>query len=231
MSAATTTAVVLLIAVPIAFNTLFALLGRRFDYPDILREPAPVVLGRFDDGGAGLRLLWLAFALTAVAFAPLAVMVGQTLGSRHSAVVAVATATGVMAAVVQAVGLVRWPFAVPHLARIHRDPASTEAERAAATVVFDTLHRFAGVAVGEHLGYLLTGAWTVLTGVAALDSDVPAWLGPIGIVCGAVLVLGSFEFAGRFEPHGWKLAGAAVPVAYVVWSLWLVALGVALAAA
>jgi hypothetical protein len=35
-------------------------------------------------------------------------------------------------------------------------------------------------------------------------------------------------FLGRFEPTGWKLAGPLTPIAYVLWSLWLVAVGVAL---
>jgi hypothetical protein len=33
---------------------------------------------------------------------------------------------------------------------------------------------------------------------------------------------------GRFEPAGWKLAGALTPIAYIAWSLWLVATGFAL---
>lgn len=39
--------------------------------------------------------------------------------------------------------------------------------------------------------------------------------------------LSSFEFVGRFELSGWRLAGQLTPIAYVLWSLWLVALGVA----
>ena len=39
---------------------------------------------------------------------------------------------------------------------------------------------------------------------------------------------GRFEFLGPNEEHGWASAGKAVPVLYVLWSLWLVALGVAL---
>jgi len=38
--------------------------------------------------------------------------------------------------------------------------------------------------------------------------------------------VGSFEFVGRFEEAGWKLAGTLVPIAYSAWSLWLVAAGV-----
>jgi len=38
--------------------------------------------------------------------------------------------------------------------------------------------------------------------------------------------VGSFEFVGRFEEKGWKLAGIMVPIAYTAWSLWLVVAGV-----
>ena len=55
----------------------------------------------------------------------------------------------------------------------------------------------------------------------------PSWLGAIGIVVGAVLMLCSLEFVGRFEPTGWKLAGAVTPFAYTAWSLWLIATGAA----
>jgi hypothetical protein len=36
-----------MIALPIAFNSSFALLGVRFDYPGILRRPTTEVLARF----------------------------------------------------------------------------------------------------------------------------------------------------------------------------------------
>jgi hypothetical protein len=50
----------------LAFNSAFALLAARFDYPDILREPTADVLAKFRAGGTSLVLLWWAFALTAV---------------------------------------------------------------------------------------------------------------------------------------------------------------------
>jgi hypothetical protein len=36
------------------------------------------------------------------------------------------------------------------------------------------------------------------------------------------------EFVGANERDGLKLAGALVPIAYIGWSLWLLALGIAL---
>jgi len=43
-----------------------------------------------------------------------------------------------------------------------------------------------------------------------------------------LLVVCSFEFVGPFEPRGWALAGRLTPIAYGVWSLWLLATGVML---
>jgi hypothetical protein len=145
------------------------------------------------------------------------------------AVVPMATTFGVLAAVVQFLGLVRWPYLVPYLARTFLDPSSSEATRDAVSVVFQAFHRYAGVAIGEHLGYLFTGLWTLLMGVAMIQGDVfPSWLGWPGIVIGLALIVGSFEFAGSFEEAGWKLAGTLVPIAYIVWSLWLVVAGATL---
>jgi hypothetical protein len=41
-----------------------------------------------------------------------------------------------------------------------------------------------------------------------------------------LLAVYSLEFVGRFELTGWKLAAALTPVTYIMWSLWLVAVGV-----
>jgi uncharacterized protein DUF4386 len=222
-------AAVFLIGLPIAFNGLFLALARLFDYPSVLRSPAGAVLGRFLAGGLRLKLVWYCFMLTAVLFAPLAVLLGQVLARDDLQIVPVTTTIGVLAAVVQFLGLARWPFLVPALARAHERADSGPATREATAVVFDSFNRYLGIAVGECLGYLLTGAWTVLVGIAMLRSSVfDAWLAWPGIAVGALLVLGSFEFVGRFEENGWKLAGTFVPIAYTAWSLWLIVTGVVL---
>ena len=193
-------AAALLIALPIAFNTFFFLLGRLFEYPAVLRQPVGVVLSRFHAGGLRLKLTWYGFMLTAVLLAPLAVLLGQILARDGLELVPVATTIGVLAAVVQFLGLARWPFLVPALARTYEDPQSTAATREATAVVFDSFNRYLGVAVGECLGYLLTGAWTVLTAVAMLQSSAfDGWLAWPGVVIGLLLVLGSLEFVGPFE--------------------------------
>jgi hypothetical protein len=219
----------LLIILPLAFNLFFFLLGRRFDYPNILRRPTEEVLSRFNAGGVSLKLLWYGFMLTAVLLAPLAVLLGQVLSRDGLPIVPTATVIGVLAAAVQFFGLARWPFLVPTLARKYDDPASNAATREATLVVFESFHTYLGVAIGECLGYLFTGAWTVLIGVAMLQSSAFApWLAWPGIAIGLTLIVGSFEFVGPFEEKGWKLAGTTVPIAYTAWSLWLVISGLVL---
>ena len=144
-------------------------------------------------------------------------------------IVPVATTIGVLAGVVQFLGLARWPFLVPELARVHADPASSQATREATTIAFESFHRYLGIGIGECLGYLLTGLWTMLVSVGMLQSSTfGPWLAWPGISIGIALILGSLEFVGRFEEEGWKLAGAIVPIAYIAWSLWLILAGLVL---
>ena len=115
------------------------------------------------------------------------------------------------------------------LARLAGDPAATPATRDAIEVTFQTLNRYLGVAVGEHLGYLFTGLWTALAGIALIQSDLLHPLfGIVGLLLAPLFVLGSLEFVGPFEVRGWKLAGTLVPLAYIGWSVWLLALGIGL---
>jgi Domain of unknown function (DUF4386) len=224
-----TAAGLLLIALPIAFNACFALLGVRFDYPDVLRRPTSEVLQLFRDGGRSLTLLWWAFAMTAVLLAPAVVLLSSAVADADGTLVAVATVVGVLAATVQFLGLIRWPFLVPYLADADADPDASPARREAIDVVFQALNRYLGVAVGEHLGYLLTGAWTTLAGAAVAQSaELPGWLGVVGLVIGPVLMLCSLEFVGRPPDAGWKVSETLTPPAYVAWSVWLIAIGIAL---
>ena len=220
---------ILLIVAPVWFNANFALLGKRFDYPDILRRPTPEILQRFREGGSGLILLWWTFMLSGLLLIAGAVLLGQVLGL--DGVVLVATTIGVLAGLVQMLGLLRWVYLVPALARAYADPTLPPEQREVQAAVFRALHQYLGVGVGEHLGYLFTGMWSVLIGVGVTQrTALPTWLGWPGIVIGVGLAICSAEFLGPNEERGWNLAGAAIPVLYVAWSVWLLAMGIALIA-
>lgn len=217
----------MLIAAPLWFNANFALLGKRFEYPDILRRSTSEVLERFRAGGSGLILLWWAFMLSGLLLIAGAVLLGQALG--FGGIVPLATTIGVLAGLVQMLGLLRWVYVVPSFARSYADPTLTPGQRELHAALFRALHQYLGVGVGEHLGYLFTGIWSVLIGIGVVQGTaLPTWLGWPGIAIGAGLAIGSAEFLGPNEEHGWSLAGSAIPVVYIAWSLWLFALGIAL---
>jgi len=220
---------VVLVVAPLWFNANFALLGRWFDYPDMLRRPTAEILERFRAGGSSLILLWWTFMLSGLLLIAGAVLLGQVL--EFGGIVPVATTIGVLAGLVQMLGLLRWMYVVPALARAYSDPTLGPEQREAHAAVFRALHQYLGVGVGEHLGYLFTGIWSVLIGVGVIQGTaLPIWLGWPGVVIGVGLAVGSAEFLGPNQERGWGLAGAAIPLLYIAWSVWLLSMGLALVA-
>lgn len=212
-----------LVLVPIAFNATFFRLQRIFDYPDILRRPTDEVLKRFHQGGSTLRGAWYMFALSAILFTPVPVLVLLLFGPDAPWYLVVGTVCGVIAALMQFLGLIRWPFLVPSLASRYVDPQSSAATRDSAAVTFEAFHRYVGVAVGEHLGYIFTFAWTLLLSFAIIETAVfPPILGWLGIIPALGIL------AGVLEEIGVPRVSLVNAIAYVLWSLWLIALGVIL---
>ena len=214
----------LLILVPVAFTICFTLLQMLFEYPAILRQPTADVLTKFQAGGSGLIAVWYALTLSAVCFIPLVVLVHRLMAAQEPSVaLSVATVFGIVAGVVQTLGFLRWPFLVPHLAQAYLAPDVGEAQRTAAALVFEAFHRYAGMAVGEHLGYLSTSVWTFLVALLMLRSPrFGRWLG----LSGMLLALG--VATGLLEPAGWELAGTINALSYLAWALWLIVVGVVL---
>jgi hypothetical protein len=214
---------VVLIALPVAFNVLFFMLGRAFEYPAILRKPVDHILKRFAEGGARLVLLWYGFALTALLAIPMALLFQTVFAAQYPQLAAASALIGTLSGLVQGMGLLRWPLLVPTLAAQYNAAGTTEAERGAIGVVFNAFHQYIGVVVGEHLGYLFTAAWTIL--ISAMMSTTPMF-GTLVALLGIVSAVGIL--AGMLEPFGWKPAGAVNATSYIVWSLWLVVSGVIL---
>lgn len=200
-----------MIAVPVVFMAVFTALQMTFDYPGILRQPASEILAGFSAGGTGLLALWYVFMLSALAFIPVGVLSGLWLWERNQVAAAFAATFGILAGLVQGMGLLRWVILVPSLAQDSADPAVTQA-------VFDAFHLYAGAGIGEHFGYLFTALWTISVAAALWHSH--RLLAGIG----TVLALG--VLAGMAEPFGFTWAGIINAAAYTLWAVWLVVLGI-----
>lgn len=208
------------IALFIPYNILIAI----FDYPDILRQDTATVLTKFHEGGSGLIWTWFAFAMTGIPLLPAYILIGQKLEDKTS-IARIATPIGVIGLIAQMIGLLRWTFVVPVLSDTFIN-ATDEATRAAAAVAFKTIHQFAGVLLGEHLGQLFTIAWTVMISIALQRLKViPDWVSYFAYVASAIYLLAQAELLATAIPTllAWEAAGF---IGSTLWLIWLVILGI-----
>ena len=117
---------VLLIAAAVLANVAFTVLGMVFNYPDVLKEPVEDILAAFRASQTAVTAGFAVLALSAALMAPIAIGVGRL--SAHRAM-RVAVPVGIAAAIVQVIGLSRWPLLVPGFAA---DATSSDPEVAAA---------------------------------------------------------------------------------------------------
>src|SRR3954470_12714651 len=100
----------------LAFGAAATVLSSTFDWPDILREPAAVVLPAFAAGGTSLVWTWFATAWTyALLLVPI-LLLPAVLGRRGDPVLRVATYVGATSVLLALIGFLRWVFVVPPLA-------------------------------------------------------------------------------------------------------------------
>ena len=132
----------------------------------------------------------------------------------------VAVPVGIAAAVVQVIGLSRWPLLVPGFAA---DAASADpAVAAAARDSFVLAHQILGNLIGETFGYLLTAAWTLLVW-SPWAAASPASGSPSSARCPRCSIL-----AGVLSPLDLPVIDLANFIGYVLWSIWLVVFAVLL---
>ena len=109
-----------IIAAAVLTNVGFTMLGSSFNYPDILKEPAADILARFSEHQTGVTFWFTILALSAALFAPIAIGVGKLRADRR---MRLRLPAGIAAAVVQTIGLLRWPLA---RAGLRQDASSTD---------------------------------------------------------------------------------------------------------
>ena len=193
----------LLVAAVVLANAAFIGLGSVFEYPDVLQESADEILASFREDEAVIVTFFVLLALSAALLAPIALILGRQIpgdAGRWSIRV------GIAAAVVQVIGLLRWPLVVPFLA----DREDTGA--------FEAVHTVLGTVVGETFGYALTAVWTVLI-VRGLASHLAgSWFAWLGYGSAALIAL------GVLVPLDVPGADFANFLGYVIWSVWLLVL-------
>jgi hypothetical protein len=210
----------------LAFAAAATVLSVTFDWPDILREPASVVLPAFVEGGPGLVWTWFATAWTYGLLAVPILLLPAALGLRDHPALRVAAYAGAASVLLSLIGFLRWVFVVPPLAASYVDGDSTT--RAAVDAAWTAQHQFGGALLGEHLGQLLVIGWSVALSVIILRSRVlPRWLGAAGLLVSILYLLNQGDILATAVPGFpvWDLAGL---LGSTGWGLWVAALGACL---
>ncbi|MDQ1617743.1 MAG: hypothetical protein QOE19_312 [Actinomycetota bacterium] len=210
----------------LTFGLAATVLSSTFNWPDILREPASVVLPEFADGGSTLVWTWFAVAWTyGILLVPI-LLLPAVLGRHGDPVLRAATFAGAISVVLSMAGFLRWVFVVPPLARDY--VAGDETTKAAVAAAWTAQHQYGGALLGEHLGELLVIAWSVTLSVVILRSRVlPTWLGWTGLLVSVLYFLNQGDIMSTAIPGFpvWDLAGL---LGSTGWGLWVAALGVTL---
>jgi len=168
-------------------NVPYAMLIMNFDYPDILREPTGHILTLYQEGGTGLIFTWFAFAWVGIPLLFAIVMLQKVLEREDTPYLWSGTVAGVIGGITQMIGLLRWTFVVPILAKIYTDPASSNSTKEAVVVSFQVVHQYGGVALGEHIGQIFTIIWMALVSLTILKADIfKRWVGWFGILAAII---------------------------------------------
>ncbi|MEI8223803.1 MAG: DUF4386 domain-containing protein [bacterium] len=209
-------------------NIPYALLISNFNYPDILREPAGVVLTNFAAGGSNLIYTWLFFALAGLPLLFATIMLGKLWKNASSTLVSLATTFGIIALVAQLIGLLRWVFVVPILAQNYVANGATEAIQTASTVAFQTVNQFGGVLLGEYVGQLFSIISMFLFSIIILRNKLlKSWVAWLGFVASLIYLLAETELFHTVIPS-FPVVDVAGLLGSVLWIVWLISIGVLL---
>lgn len=201
----------------------YTILTMTFDYPDILREDVGLVLTKFHQGGNSLILTWWLFAILGLPMLVAYQQLGKKLKKR-SASVGWLTTIGIVGLVVQMIGLLRWTFVVPILANNYDQ--GDETVKAISKAMFQVVHQYGGVVLGEHLGQLFTIIWVIgVTRIMQVGKLVPGWINYLGYVSSFIYLLAQAELFATVIPNFpvWDMAGF---LGSTLWLIWLIAMGI-----
>lgn len=210
----------------ILVNIPYTLLIMNFDYPDILRQPTEEILTRFQAGGTSLIYTWLAFAWVGLPMLFGALLLKRVLEKENAPFLETATTIGVIGFIVQVVGLLRWVFVIPVLARLFTDPGTDSVTKAAIPAVFIAVHQYGGVILGEHLGQFLIIIWmSIISGIIYNSKIFSKWVAWLGWFASAVYILAQTELFATAIPNFPVIDWAGL-YGSLLWLVWMIVLGV-----
>jgi Domain of unknown function (DUF4386) len=196
------------------------ILGANFNFPDILRQPPANAFALFNENQTIIVFGYYIFLLSSLLFIPLTTVLQKVLfQTKSKTALHLFVGFGLATAIFQCIGFVRWIFVMPFLTESYfNNPESQKT----ITIIYEMLNRYAGMSIGEHLGFLVMGCWTICLGLILIKHPkFNKWIGFIGIIIGAWLILSIAEhFGGAIS----SIFADLNMIANTLWNFWLIAI-------
>jgi hypothetical protein len=165
--------------------------------------------------------------LAALLFVPASILLHKVLDCEDAPYLTTATFMGAISGILQAVGLMRWVFVIPVLADLYTATSASTATREAVSVVYQVVHQYGGVVIGEHLGQTLLIGWTLGVGIAMRSSPLfKSWVAWWGLLTTPLLLLGQSELFATVIAR--MPVVEATPIGFILWEIWLLIIGISL---
>ena len=124
------------------------------------------------------------------------------------------------------IGLLRWSFVVPVLAKLYTAPTSNDTTKETVTVIFQAIHQYGGVVIGEHIGQIFTIVWMVIVSLAILKSGIfKNWVSWFGIIVSVIYFSAQTELLAIVIPE-FPVVPEAGLIGSLLWLTWMIVMGV-----
>ena len=211
------TTIFLLLAMIVTVIVPVSILGANFNFPDVLRHPAASAFALFKQNQTIIIIGYYIFLISSLLFIPLSYFLYKSLfQAKNKVALNMLVGFGITTAIFQCLGFVRWIFVMPYLTENYY---SNPNKKETIELIYETLNRFLGMSVGEHLGFIAMGFWTICLGTIILrHNKFYNWISYSGITIGVFLIISTAEhFGGKYA----ALFGTFNFLANTLWSIWL----------
>jgi len=166
------------------------ILGQAINWPDILEEPASVVLPTIYENQSETTFGYFSYLIYSILFFPVIAMLSFYASKEKalSPLLWMASAFAALSALARSIGIIRWLSVMPNLATQYN--TADEMTKSNIDVVFDAINAYGG-SIGEDLGVSLFASLSIiLLSIHILKSHtLPKWTGWFGVVAALAIVV------------------------------------------
>ncbi len=215
-------AIILLLTMMVTVTAPVIILGATFNFPDILRQPAENAFKLFRENQTIIVFGYYIFLLSSLLFIPLTIVLQKVLfQTKSKTALNLFVGFGLATAIFQCIGFVRWIFVMPFLTESY---FNNHESQKTITIIYEMLNRYAGMSIGEHLGFLVMGCWTICLGLMLLKHPkFNKWMGYTGLAIGFLLIVSILEHFGGMLASTFADLNM---IANTLWTIWLIVIAV-----